>query len=407
MLTFRFMSMGYRFAGALGLTALLVGCSPLDGPEPPDVAAQTEPIINGSKCTPLEHPSAVAVIVDATMNMMGWKVPMRTVMCTGTLIAPDVVLTAAHCVNPSLLTGGMGTIENAKYYISFASDLSKVVMDSTTMISGKVPELPKDAQAVTSYVANPGFTPDLLKPDNFTGGATNLYDIAIMFLKGPVPSSIVKPAVVITKDEAKQMKKGVKVDIAGWGQQSAKAQNPLTPAAPGSTGVKVCATSTINELGTHEMQIGGDSTTSRKCHGDSGGPSYMAVQTTATRKERVVGITSHAYDNTDCAKGGVDTRVNVWLDWLDKEMTKGCTSSKRSWCEVKGIIPPSYYDPKLDKGTVTPDGGTGADKGTTAGDGGQDTAAPDDGCSVAATPATLPGLTLTLLLLGLTLRRKQ
>ena len=57
-----------------------------------------------------------------------------------------------------------------------------------------------------------------------------------------------------------------------------------------------------------DFQVGGDASTSRKCHGDSGGPTYMKVQTQSAEKWRVVGITSHAYDESDCQKGGVDTR---------------------------------------------------------------------------------------------------
>ena len=52
-------------------------------------------------------------------------------------------------------------------------------------------------------------------------------------------------------------------------------------------------------------------------HGDSGGPTYMDVETSSETKRRVIGITSHAYDPNDYAKGGVDTRVDVWLDWID------------------------------------------------------------------------------------------
>ena len=59
------------------------------------------------------------------------------------------------------------------------------------------------------------------------------------------------------------------------------------------------------------MQIGSGSETSRKCHGDSGGPTYMDVTTTSDVKQRVIGVTSHAYDESDCAKGGIDTRIDL------------------------------------------------------------------------------------------------
>ena len=44
----------------------------------------------------------------------------------------------------------------------------------------------------------------------------------------------------------------------------------------------------INEIGGAEMQIGSDERSSRKCHGDSGGPTYLRVETESSRKERTL-----------------------------------------------------------------------------------------------------------------------
>jgi MYXO-CTERM domain-containing protein len=132
--------------------------------------------------------------------------------------------------------------------------------------------------------------------------------------------------------------------IAGWGQQTVTASQFEAP-PPGTVGVKVCAESFVNEVGTHEMQIGADSTTSRKCHGDSGGPTFMDIETDHARSRRLVGVTSHAYDAEDCNKGGVDTRVDAWIEWIDTEMFAACDNGTRSWCEVKGVIDAGFYDP--------------------------------------------------------------
>ena len=40
------------------------------------------------------------------------------------------------------------------------------------------------------------------------------------------------------------------------------------------------------------MQIGAGPETSRKCHGDSGGPSFLAVESDAVRKQRLVFVFS-------------------------------------------------------------------------------------------------------------------
>ena len=386
------------------LSALLVlAC----GPEPgaPPLAATARPIINGKACTAADQQTAVGVITDATMNIWGYKLPVRTISCTGTLIAPDVVLTAAHCVTPSMLTMGMGTVESAKYYVSFSPDLTGLVMDQASIISGKKPALPADAVEGSAYLPHPGFSPSLLA--GFKGGLSNLYDVALIFLKKEVTA--VKPAVVITADEAKQIAVNKAVNISGWGQQTAAKQNPFAPPAKGTVGKKVCAASFINEIGKHEMQIGSDEQSSRKCHGDSGGPSFMTVATSHARTERVVGITSHAYDKTDCKKGGVDTRVDAWLTWIDAEMKKRCQDGSRVWCEVQGIIPPSYYDPKPDLGVdAGPEAGSAADGGA------EPPAEQDEGCEcrlrAGADRAASPVPLLLLLLaatLTLRLRRRK
>ena len=379
-----FISLPLLFVGLL-----LIAC----GPEPTilEPAARTQPIINGKQCTAANMGAAVGIITDATMTVWGYKMPIRSISCTGTLIAPDVVLTAAHCVTPSMMSGGMGTVEDAKYYVSFQANQSDLIMGT----SGTKPALPADAIEASVYLPNPTFSPSLLT--NFKGGLVNLYDVALIFLKKEVAT--VTPAVVITKDEAKQLAVKKAVRIAGWGQQTAAKQNPLVPPVKGTIGIKVCAHSFINELGTHEMQIGGDEKSSRKCHGDSGGPSFMTVTTTHAVTERVVGITSHAYDASDCKKGGVDTRVDAWLDWIDKEMKKGCTDKKRIWCKVQGIIPPSHYDPP-----AVPDGGVTADSVAPSTDGGVDPGSDEDGsCSVGG---AAPGKGLWLLLLLALLARK-
>ncbi len=134
----------------------------------------------------------------------------------------------------------------------------------------------------------------------------------------------------------------------------------------------------------------------------------MTVQSSAFRKERVVGITAHAYDASDCKKGGIDTRVDAWLDWIGGEMKKACKDGKRPWCKVTGIIPPGYYDPKSDQGL--PDLGMDSSPAT---DGSQDDPGEDGGCDcrVAAAPSrgagTVACVAVTLSLWGILLLRRR
>ncbi|MEW5847998.1 MAG: trypsin-like serine protease [Myxococcota bacterium] len=324
-------------------------------------------IINGEPCGRDDFPSAVALLTDATVDLGGFGTQrIKTVMCTGTLIAPDVVLTAAHCLDASLLTLGFGTVQEQKMYVSAEPDLTALAQQSTE-------EFPDDAVEAHSWAHHPEFDPDAF---NSVNGPGNFHDVGLLFLSRPFPRT---PAYVITATESAELAEGKDLDIVGWGQQTVT-NGPLDPPPPGTVGRKVCAQSFLNELGTHEMQVGGDNTTQRKCHGDSGGPSYLRV-TADGDNLRLVGITSHAYDQEDCNKGGVDTRADVWRDWIEQEMMGRCGAADggRVWCDVTGIPEPGYVFPVYDGGYgpdeedagTTPENDAGTSPGADAGSTGE------------------------------------
>jgi hypothetical protein len=313
-----------QVAVGLSLSVLALSACTEGGSLTANTAPSTEQaIINGATCGEDVEPTAVAVIIDATISGFDIMSPI----CTGTLIAPDVVLLAAHCVDATLLTGGFGEVERADYYISFQADLSEYTSDGT----GRAPPVPESAIPADAHVSHPEFDLEGLSPNGTTGVE---HDIALLFLE--VPIETVQPEIVITTAEAEQLAVGDAVTIAGWGQTNAADQS--------SVAVKNCGASTIDELGEALVQIGAAASATRKCHGDSGGPTYIEIDTAGSIKRRVIGVTSRAYDESDCAKGGVDTRVDAYLDYLDGEMTAACTAGTRAWCDVPGIIPASFYE---------------------------------------------------------------
>lgn len=265
------------------------------------------PIINGDVADQDDYPMAGALILTGS----GFK----AVVCSSTLIAPDVVLLAAHCVDPRALAA-YGYTGGSQYW-STEPDLA--IYDG----SGD-PALPDDAVLVRVSVFHEQF--DLNRMEKRT--ALN-YDIALAFLDEALEGQPL--GVLPTDEEAEALTTGAEVAIVGWGQTS----------QGGPAGVKHWGESVVGAVSDYEFQVGPAQDDVRQCHGDSGGPTFLAVETGSSNKERVVGVTSHSWDATDCASvGGVETRVDYYLDWIEDQMSDACADGTRTWCDEPGILPP-------------------------------------------------------------------
>lgn len=261
-------------------------------------------IILGEDATLQDHPEVGGLLVDVGAVALD---------CTSTLIAPDTVLTAAHCVDDGVLGA-----EIANVGWSRQADL--------TEWAGYAKDWPPDTRLAADWVYHPEWS--------YAGlglGLAENHDIALVFLEEPARE--LPLGWLPTAEEAEQIEDGAEVTIVGWGMRDASDTT--------SYGTKQIGVSAISELADYELQVGADGNATRKCHGDSGGPTFLKVESQATVDERVIGVTSHAYDKNDCMEeGGVDTRVDFYLDWIDEEMRSRCEDGSRSWCETPGILPP-------------------------------------------------------------------
>lgn len=319
-------------AALAGEPSAFEAATPSAGANTPTVSA----IINGEDATIDDYPMTGGMMMDADLNFQGKDYEIRMFVCSSTLIAPDVVLLAAHCLDDYAFTYGFGTIENKDIRWTRQADLS--AHDGSA-----VNEWPSDAIVAWDWVTHESF--DLQKLQ--TGIATN-YDIALIFLDQAVTD--VPHAYLITEEEAAQLAVGTEVAVVGWGQQIAS-ESPFDPPEPGTYAYKQQGMSAIAELGEAEFKVGELETDVRKCHGDSGGPSFAWVETDLKESMRVVGVTSHAYDQTDCKEtGGVDTRVDFYLGWIDAEMRARCEDGTRVWCDEPGLVPVPAKEPEDDGG---------------------------------------------------------
>ena len=349
---------------------------------PADLAPPTA-IINGEPAEKSDWPMTGAMLVKAELRAYGGITIIQPI-CSSTLIAPDTVLLAAHCVDELVLQLSLGQTDSIEFAFEANADMSYYTQ-----------QLRGDYRAAAAPAARAVKHPDfnVLSFNSNLGVARN-NDIALLFLAEPLLDH--ELGYVIDPSEVDQIEEGLQVSVVGWGQRD--------PDNPYLSGLKYMGESVINELGPWEMQIGAQASDVRKCHGDSGGPTFLGVESDSADPFRVIGVTSHAYDLTDCdSKGGVDTRVDAFYDWIDETMREGCADGWRSWCEYEGVLQPpdrEGYDVFEPEYNTAGDDATGDDDD--ADDASGDSESAKGGCST----APFGGAALALVALLATRRRR-
>jgi MYXO-CTERM domain-containing protein len=231
----------------------------------PDLDIDTaETVIGGTPVPAGKWPDAVAVL-----SAQG--------SCTGTLIAPDVVITAGHCADPA----------------------------------------PTQVKANTlNYAGAGGVTATVKSVTAYPNWETS-YDIAVVVLNTPItgvtPRKIGTACTFTEGFRANTMVHLVGfglTDTAGQGNntQLNEAMAPVTD--PECTGPGGCVTG-VSPGG--EFIAGGGGKDS--CFGDSGGPVYLDTP----RGPVVVGAVSRGLDNsaTPCGGGGIYVRTDKLVQWIE------------------------------------------------------------------------------------------
>jgi secreted trypsin-like serine protease len=258
------MSRSSLLAAALLAVPALAHADTNGTPSPLPEEPTAEPIIGGTAVPPGKWPDTVAVLGAAGA-------------CTGTLIAPDVVLTAGHCaeINPTRV------IANSLDYNS-ASGTSASVKSTT---------------------AYPNWE--------------NSYDVAVVVLTAPISgvtprkigTACTFQAGFVTNAQVRLVGFG-STDIQGGGTNSRLNEVTVTVTDPDCSKGNGCVAA-VSPGG--EFVAGGAGKDS--CFGDSGGPVYLDTP----RGPIVVGAVSRgtATATTPCGDGGIYVRTDKIATWLE------------------------------------------------------------------------------------------
>lgn len=292
--------------------------------EPGDI---TTHIVGGNETSPNSRPYQVALLMNGRQG------------CGGTLISPNWVLTAGHCLDSA----------------------------STNSLTVQVGAHSMSAGDGTSHRVS-----QIIKHE-YWQGANNIqsgYDIAVLRLATPVSSSVT-PASLPTQTIADQIAAvGQYVTVSGWGLTYGGSRTPSDRLREVALPV-ISNASCSSELGTNVgngVICGGGPNGTSACNGDSGGP--FAAQSGG--KYYSIGTVSWG---KGCVGATAFTRTTAYLDWIEQK-----TGVKPdSGTTPPDALPVARFSASVNGNTASFDNNSTDDKGVvssrwTFGDGSNSTA---------------------------------
>ncbi len=208
--------------------------------------------------------------------------------CSGTVVAPSVVLTAAHCA-ANTSTGETNSPEG--YFVA------------TGAVDVQSPEA--QISAVTRIISYPHFS--LLAPVNGYGDAA-LLQLATPTTAPPVP--------IATRSDSRRLRPGTHAFFAGWGE---------TKYGSGGTPALLWARTVVEGIHCEGLRgrlcaIDFPKAATSTCHGDSGGPLLAADNSGRGLIE--IAITSAGFGKCTPRRPQLFQRTDVISHWLRVHIRK-------------------------------------------------------------------------------------
>ena len=233
-----------RLSQLAGLALVLSGCGSTPAQEP--VEGVEQPIFGGQDATTCQWPTTV-LLDDAG--------------CSGTLVSPQIVVTAAHC----------------------GTKISKAMFGEHESARDVAIEFCKTYQG-----------------DNGPNGS----DWAFCKLVSPVLDVPIVP--ILMGCETDILRPGLSVVVAGFGASRTGNNDGY--------GTKRWVTTTVNALDKGDgIQVGGNG--KAPCYGDSGGPAFVKLQDGSWR---VFGIDSAGLDD-GCTSGDLMALIHKAVPWIEQQ----------------------------------------------------------------------------------------
>lgn len=253
-----------------------------------EAQSQDSNIVNGApvlKVDPISQ-ATVALYVEQSEG----RTVSQMNFCTGTLIAEDVVLTAAHCF-ADFAEEMNESVENLSRKVSVGFGLPVVKSNRDKKV---------EFRTIKSVVVHPEYKVGAVEE----AFKTPMKDVALIYLNDVAPKTA-RPAKLL--QDASVLKKGTELTLAGYG---------LVLAFPFSIQAKrlMKVNVTIDNPALTEVQFTYMAQNSRgSCSGDSGGPAYLVTEDDDLI---VAGVTS--WGDFYCQSIGAYTSVPAMHSWIEE-----------------------------------------------------------------------------------------
>lgn len=220
----------------------------------------------------------------------------EVMICSGTLVAPNIVVTAAHCLE-DYSDFGMDPESGEFKQIHLKVTGGSVIFSTTARAEGVT------KRTFTKFVKHPEFGAR-------ETGEGDWNDIAVLKFDGDTPEGY-KP-VPMLKDVS-QLKSGMEMTFAGYGITSPKGNF----AEEDDSGILRQGDTVLTKADHEGNELLFDLPKSQvsTCQGDSGGPAYAKISGQLT----LVGVTSRGED-AFCRGVSISTSVASHVDFLTQSM---------------------------------------------------------------------------------------